>query len=160
MTRIVAVALLTLPLLWSCTTNMAVSEYGNPASDRKVLIAAESTAYKQQLVAETIRAVGTGNCYFRVLGLDQLEKLDGAPYRAVVLLAGYRAGRLDNRVVAFLKRDPEDHKVILFFTRGSDDPLPPGRMPDVKVDSVSSASRSDKVEQRADQLATLIKERL
>ena len=59
MARIVALVLLSLPLLWSCTTNMPLSEQGDPASGRKVLIAGENTAYKRQLAADTIRAVGT-----------------------------------------------------------------------------------------------------
>jgi hypothetical protein len=160
MPRIFVLLLSTLPLLWSCTTNMSVSEYGNPSSERKVLIAGEGTAYKRQLAAETIRILGTEKCYFRILGLDRLEALDTAPYQAVVLLAGYRAGRLDERVKRFLKGNPTNQKVILFLTRGTDDPMPQSKMPDVKVDSISSASRMDGVEMRADQLAVLIRERL
>jgi len=160
MTRIAALLLCALPLLWSCTTNMPTAEQGNPSNERKVLLAGENTAYKRQLAAETIRAVGTDNCYFRIVGLDQLEAFNASSYRAVVLLAGYRAGRLDGRVTRFLEHNPTDHRVILFFTRGSDDPLPQGKGPDVKVDAISSASRADRVQQRADQLALLIRERL
>ncbi len=160
MKKAVAILLCCVPLLWSCASNMAVSEYGSASNGKKVLIAGENTGYKQQLAAEVIRAVGTESCYFRVVGLNQLETMDAAPYQAIVLLAGYRMGRLDGRAAKYLQRDPENPKVILFVTGGNDDPRPKDEMPDVKVDSISSASLVDKVGMRADQLAALITERL
>lgn len=158
MTRI-AFLLFALPLLAGCATNLPLSEQGDPSSERKVLIAGENTAYKRQLAAETIRAAGTGDCYYRIVGLDQLEALDTAPYRAVVLLAGYRMGRLDARVTKFLERNQTNDRVILLLTRSSDDPLPQNKAPRVKVDAISSASRADQLELRANQLALLIKSR-
>ncbi len=159
MTRI-ALVICALALLWGCTTNMPVSEQGDPSSERKVLIAAENTEYKRELAAQTIRAAGTADCYFRIVGLDQLEAVDTSPYKAVVLLAGYRMGRLDDRVTRFLEKNQANDKVILFFTRSSDDPLPQNKAPQVRVDAISSASRADQVGPRAEKLALLITSRL
>ena len=159
MTRFAVLVLVVLVLFCGCATNMTPSEQGNSASGRKVLIAGENTEFKQRLAAAVIEKLGTQDWYFRTIGLDQLAQFDTGPYRAVLVLAGFRAGRLDGRVLGFLGKDPSNQKVIVLYTRGTDDPMPESKRPDLKVDSISSASRSDRVELRAEQLASLIKER-
>jgi len=159
MTRFAMGALVILVLLSGCATNMAPSEQGNSASGKRVLIAGENTEFKQRLAAAVIEKLGTQDWYFRIIGLDQLAQIDTGSYQAIVVLAGYRAGRLDGRVQESLKRDPSNHKVIVLYTRGTDDPTPPRAGLDLKVDAISSASRNDRVDARAEQLATLIKER-
>jgi hypothetical protein len=46
-----------------------------------------------------------------------------------------------------------------FFTRGTEDPMPERWRPDLQVDAVSSASRDDRVQRRAQELAALLEER-
>ena len=158
MMRIAVIALVGL-VLYGCRTNMAPSEQGNEAAAHRVLIAGEDTSFKRELAARVIEKLGTQEWYFRIVGLDQLAKYDAGSYQAILLLAGYRAGRLDMRVQKFLEKDPANPKVIVLYTRGTEDPMPERSKPTLQVDSISSASRSDRVETRAEQLASLISKR-
>jgi hypothetical protein len=159
MRNIALVGLLGFLLLPGCRTNMTRYEAGNADSAHKVLIAGEATAFKQAVVDGVIEKLGTRDWYFRVVGLDQLEAQETETFGAILLVAGYRAGRLDERVIRYLAKDPTNPRVVLFFTRGSEDPMPEKYKPDVRVDAVSSASREDRVESRAQQLADLLRRR-
>ncbi|UCF96205.1 MAG: hypothetical protein JSV89_13575 [Spirochaetaceae bacterium] len=159
MRRIILASLIGVIVLNSCRTNMATFEAGDVNSTRKVLVAGESSAFKERVVAGLIDRLGTRDWYFRIIGLNQLEKENTEPYGAILLVAAYRAGRLDVRVTSYLREDPQNPKTIVFFTRGSEDPLPEKQKPDLRIDAVSSASRDDQVDMRADQLADLVKRR-
>ncbi len=159
MRRIAMVGLVGLLCLVGCKSNMAPSEAGNPNGMRRVLIAGEDTAFKRKLAAKVIEELGTPEWYFRIIGLNQLAEQETGQYGAIVLAAGYRAGRIDERVSTFLRKDPENPKVIVFYTRGAEGPMPDWAKAEIRVDSVSSASRDDRVELRAGQLAALIEER-
>jgi hypothetical protein len=153
-----AMVLLVLMLL-GCRTNMASSEAGDPGSSRRVLIAGEQTDFKSHVVEAMIAKLGTKQWYFRIIGLDQLAQQDTGQYGAILLLAGYRAGRIDERVASFLEKDPTDPKIVVFYTRGTEDPMPERSKPDLRVDAISSASKKDREELRAGELAELIEKR-
>lgn len=159
MRTIVIVSFIGLLFVVGCKTNMASREVGSPNASRKVLIAGENTAFKRKVVAKVIEDLGTGEWYFRIIGLDQLEEQNNGSYGAVLLLAGYRAGRLDRRVGSFLQHDATNPKAIVFCTRGTEEPMPDRSKPDLNVDSVSSASRDDRVDLRAKQLSALVVQR-
>lgn len=145
--------------LAGCTTNMPAYEAGQADSPRKVLIAGEDTAFKRSVVLKVIEKLGAHGWYIKVIGLDRLAAQDTEPFGTIVIMAGYRGGRLDSRVSDFLLKDPANGKVVLFYTRGAESPMPESARPKLGVDAVSTASRDDRVETRAGQLAALIEER-
>ena len=159
MPRIVLASLIAVIVLSGCRTNMVPYEAGDANSPRKVLVAGEDTEFKRNVVARLIEALGTEEWYFRIIGLDQLEEQETEPYGAILLVAGYRAGRLDERATDYLSRDPRNPKTILFFTRGTEDPMPEKNKPDIQIDAVSSASKDARVQQRAEELAALLEQR-
>ena len=159
MQRIVCVGLAAALLIIGCASNMTPSEAGNADATKKVLIAGDSSAFKLQVVARLIDDLGTGDWYFRIVGLDRLEEQEAGQFGAILLVAAFKAGHLDKRVSNYLRRDPSNPKVIVFFTRGTEDPMPEQKKPDIRVDAVSSASRADRVETRATELAALIRKR-
>ncbi len=159
MRGIMLIVLASALLVLGCASNMTPSEAGSADAARKVLIAGDSSAFKQQVVARLIDDLGTGDWYFRIVGLDRLEEQETGQFGAVLLVAAFKAGHLDKRVTRYLGKDPSNPKVVVFFTRGTDDPMPERARPDIKVDAVSSASRADRVESRAAELAALIRQR-
>jgi hypothetical protein len=159
MRKIAIIGLVGLLCVFGCKTNMIPSEAGDPNGARRVLIAGEDTAFKRKVVAKVIEKLVTQDWHFRIIGLSQLAEQETGQYGAVLLAAGYRAGRIDERVSSFLLKNPTSPRVIVFYTRGTEDPMPDWSKPDIRVDSVSSASRDDRVELRAGQLAALIEER-
>jgi hypothetical protein len=138
---------------------MTPSEAGNVNGARKVLIAGEASAFKQNVVVKVIETLGTRDWYFRIIGLDQLEEQETGPYGAILLVAAYRAGKIDGRVSRYLAKDPTNPKVIVFYTSGSEAEKPASTKPDIRVDAVCSASRYDRADRRAGQLAALLEKR-
>jgi hypothetical protein len=159
MPKIVLISLIALVVFCGCWNDMVPYEAGAVDTPRKVLIAGEDSEFKRDVVARVIETLGTDEWYFRVIGLDQLQEQDTEPYGAILLVAAYRAGRLDERVSTYLNTDPQNAKAILFFTRGTEDPMPEKNKPDIRIDAVSSASKDTRVEQRAEQLVALIEQR-
>lgn len=160
MKRIATVALVGMISILGCRTNMSQFEAGKRDAEAKVLIAGEDTSFKRKVVNRLIETLGTRDHFFRVIGLDALAEQEVGSYGAIVLLAGFRAGRLDARIGRFLADDPSNPRVIVFYTRGTEDPMPERSKPKLLVDSLSSASRDDRVERRALELADLVEQRL
>jgi hypothetical protein len=159
MRKIAAAGAMVLLVALGCRTNMATFEAGDPGSPRRVLVAGEQTGFKKHVVEKLIEKLGTEDWYFRVIGLDKLAEEDAGRYGAILLLAGYRAGRIDERVTSFLEKDPTDPKIVVLYTRGTEEPLPERSKPDLRVDAISSASREDREDLRAGELAALIEKR-
>jgi hypothetical protein len=152
-------SLMVLLVVLGCKTNMASFEAGDPNSSRRVLVAGEQTDFKRHVVEGVIEKLGTEHWYFRIIGLDQLAAEDTGRYGAILLVAGYRAGRIDERMSSFLEKDPTNPKIVVFYTRGTEDPMPERSKPDLRVDAISSASKQDREDSRAEQLAALIEKR-
>jgi hypothetical protein len=146
-------------VLGGCREYLSSAEQGDPGNAQRVLIAGERTAFKSAVVESVIGKLGTSEYYFRIIGLDGLDAEDAAAYGAILLISSMQAGKLDHSVLGFLGKDPENPKVIVFYTRGTEDPLPERSKPDLRVDVVTSASRDDRVATRADELATLMASR-
>ncbi len=101
-----------------------------------------------------------GEIRFVTCGKKEIDNTDTESYQVILLVTAYVAGRIDGRVRQFLKRDPLNPKVIVFYTIGDEDHPPSGgNRPDIRVDAVASASLSSRVQERADELAALIPKR-
>ena len=159
MRRMPILCLVGLIALVGCKKNMPSYEAGNVKSARKVLVAGEDTAFKRRVVAKVIEKLGTQDWYFRIIGLDQLSTQEAEQYGAILLLAGVQGGLLDERLTNYLKLDPTNEKLVLLYTRGVEGPLPESVKLDLQVDAVSSASRVDRMDMRAEQLAALLMRR-
>ncbi len=159
MHKVAAVALVGMLLIMGCRTDMTPSEAGSSGSARRVLIVGETTAFKQKVVTRAIEKLGTREWYFRIIGLSSLAGQETSSYGAILLVTSFQAGRIDERVTRFLAADPTNPKAIVFYTRGTDDPMPERSKPDLRVDAISSASRDDRVETRADELVALLMKR-
>ena len=142
-----------------CKTNMPSYEAGNTNSARKVLVASEDTGFKRRVVARVIERLGTRDWYFKVIGLDQLPAEQTGQYGAILLGTEIQGGVLEKRAAEYLKLDPANGKVVLFYTRGMEGAVPENARLDLNVDAVSSASRQDREETRAEELAALIRQR-
>jgi hypothetical protein len=160
MRKAVIVGLIGVLCLLGCKTDMEPYEAGNRTSARKVLVVAEDSEFKRDVVATVIERLGTQDWYFSVVGLDQLARVDTGQFGAILLVCSVRGGRLDERASAYLERDPTNAKAVLLFTCGVDGPVPELRDKlDLRVDAVSSASRDDRVSVRAEEVAALLEKR-
>ena len=162
MRKILMTGLFVLLVTAGCQDEMAYLEKGSPSAERKVLIAGSASEFKQDVVTRVVKKLGTEKYYFKIIGLDGLEQEDLSQFGAVLLVARFAAGRMDARVTQFLKKDPTNKKVIVFYTIGSDraDAVASAQArAGIQVDAVTSASLPAQAEQRADELVSLIEAR-
>ena len=157
MGRIAGVAALGAVLLVSCRTGMAPAEQGSAGARWRVLIAGESSGFKERVVAAAIEELGTREWYFRIVGLDQLKDQNLAQYGAILVVATMMGGSLGEPATRFLEVNAADPKVVLFFTRGGEGPIPEQWRLGPQADAVSSASRAEGVEGVARELAALLR---
>ena len=160
MKRLIVVAIAVIPLLIGCQTDMSHIERGNITSANKVLVVGTSSDFKQKVISQVMESKQLQQCYFNVIGLNQVDKVDTEPYQVILFVTTYMAGHLDGRVTQFLQKDPLNAKIVVFYTVGDEDHPPSGRhKPDIRVDAVASASKSSRVQERADELVALIEKR-
>ena len=151
-----AIILLGSLLLLGCREDMQPFEKGNPNAARRVLIAGTTSEFRQSIVTKVIEKIGTQDCYFKITDLTSLDEEDTEQYDAILLVTALMASRIDGRITDFLQKNPANPKVIVFVTVGGD---PETTKVDIEVDAVTSASQSDRLEERADQLVILFKKR-
>jgi hypothetical protein len=157
---VVGLAAAALLLTVGCGKDMDSLEKGDPCAPRRVLIAGTASEFKQDVVERMIRELGTKDYYFKIIGLSKLGEENIDEYGSVLLVAMYYGGRIDERVTRFLQDDPTNAKVIVFYTVGAEvEDRPEWATPDIRVDTVTSASTPDRVNRRADELVMLIKEK-
>lgn len=142
-------------LLYGCTTNLKISEYGSTKDQKKVLIAGESTEFKDKVNKLIIDELQKSGCYIKVVGLTEIINQNEHLYDVILLENTCWAWELDKSVKNFLKKNPKNPKVIVFTTVGGED-----WKPEIEIDAVTSASTLDKVDKRADEILALIKKRL
>ncbi|HUT65706.1 MAG TPA: hypothetical protein VMZ05_06105 [Spirochaetota bacterium] len=160
MRKIIIISLVALLFTIGCQHDMLRLEKGNLTATQRVLIAGTTSEFKQNVVTRVMEKLGTVDYYFKIIGLDQLDKEETEQYGAILLVATFAAGQIDGRVTQFLQKDTTSQKVIVFYTYGSEDAgIPDWAKPDIKVDAVTSASLPNRVEERADELVILIKNR-
>ena len=114
MWRITLIALMALLLTIGCKNDMNSLEKGDPAAARKVLIAGTTSEFKQNVVDRVIEKLGVEDCYFKITGLDQLNKEEIDQFDAILLVARFAAGRMDGRVTRFLEKYPANEKTVVF----------------------------------------------
>ncbi len=155
----VIIMLCVFPLI-GCKSNMPAFERGDKSNPRKVLIAAEDSAFKRNVVEQLIETLGTDDWYFKVLGTDSLPETDIGQYGAVLLICKMTGGRVETRTRTFINEQPDNSKTILLLTTGGKGSIPDGARGDTgSVDAVSSPSKTDSPDEMVDELAALLRER-
>ncbi len=140
-----------------CKQDLGQLEVGDPAALKKVLFAGESSPFKQKVLSETIDILGKDGHYFKLIGLNDLQKEDISAYKAVVIINTLMIGKTDARMDSFMKDHQNDKKVIIFTTAGS--PEYENWKPSYNVDAITSASAEPIARKKAEELAEMIRNR-
>jgi hypothetical protein len=130
-------------------------ELHEPSLGKKALVASRSSEFKDAVVEKIKSAFKDESVYVKFIGLEQLEKENGAEYSAVVLINTCMSWDMDRNVKAFLKRHKEQSNIIVLTTSGSGGWLP--KMKGHNFDAISSASQEDKVDVVADEIITKVR---
>lgn len=145
-------------LLCGCDKELAEKSYGSPSS-AKILIAGTASPFKNAVISNIVCRLSGANVEIQVAGSGKLQSVRIADYKAVLLITPIQAGKIDPRAEEFIRNSSSDKKIILFYTRGAEGDSPNWKKPELGVDTVSSASITERTDIRADQIVKLILER-
>jgi hypothetical protein len=127
---------------------------GNPNGRYKVLIATESTSYKNQLVEVLIKKLNDGNVSITVVDHMNggLKGVDPTLFNAVFITNSGAQAKVRPEVMNWLRSVKAiDDNVILHTTQTTN------WRPPVEVDSITSASQRNNIEKLSDDIVTRIR---
>jgi hypothetical protein len=127
---------------------------GNPNGRYRVLIATESTAYKNQLVDALVKKLDDGNVSITVVDHMKggLDGVDPSAYNAVFVTNSGAQAKVRPAVMSWLGSvQSKDENVILHTTQITE------WDPPVEVDSITSASQRSNIDRLSDDIVRRIR---
>jgi hypothetical protein len=124
------------------------TEAGDPWAGNKVLIATQRSEFKEAVVSRVVEDLRADLCYVKVIDLKALKDEPATEYDAVVVVNTCKAWSLTRGASRFVKNFEDKEKVVLLTTAGGGDWMPKS----AGVDSITSASKSQKVDPLADEI--------
>lgn len=126
------------------------SELHEPTLDKKVLVAARSSEFKQAIVEKIKEAFQEKSVYVKFIGLGEIKQEQAEQFNAVVLINTCMSWDMDRNVHGFLKQYKDYRNMIIVTTSGGGDWLPKkkGR----NFDAISCASKKATVDELANQI--------
>jgi hypothetical protein len=113
---------------------------GPTAADKRVLIAAESSEYKDAVVDAVVDGLQKYPMVIRVIDISQLDAAISTGYDAVVVFNTRMAWRMNRRVDDFLQQAEQKERIILFSMAAD-----PEWGPELTgVDAITAASNPDR----------------
>jgi hypothetical protein len=132
-----------------------MSELNVPSVEKKVLIAARSSEFKDAVISRIKEAFKDEVVYMKFIGIDHLKKENGDDYSAVVVINTCMGWNMDRHVKSFVKRQKDQSNVVVLTTSGDGDWMP--KMEDYDFDAISSASEMHKVDEIADKIIAKVR---
>lgn len=129
-----------------------------PASSKQILIASESSHFKDTVVTQTAQALRADGHRVTVIGLERLLATPTQDYQAIVLVNTCRAWRPSREVRNFLRQasDDDKKKLVVLTTANSE-------TCDLKVngvDAISTASKRTRTERVSQDILGKVRARL
>jgi hypothetical protein len=121
-------------------------EVNSPASEPRVLIATQGSAFKDALVAGVVEHLKERSAYVKVIDLSGLPAVNDKDWSAVVVLHTWQMGKPPGEAKAFIDRARPSGKVVILSTSGAGDFKIEG------VDAISAASKMSDVPARVAQI--------
>jgi hypothetical protein len=122
----------------------------DPASERRILIATQGSAFKDAVVAGVVDRLRQRSIFIQVVDVSSLSGVNEHDWDAIVLLHTNEYGRAPAAAQALVDRVESTGKIVVLSTSGAGDFKIKG------VDAISSASRMTDVPARVDELLARI----
>ena len=123
-------------------------EIGSPDMDRKILIASQSSGYKNLMVDTLTARLKGEDVYISVIDISGLSEIDQADWDAEVIIHTTEAWKLPDPVKEYLEGIENPDEVMLLITSGDGGWKPE----DCKVDILTSASKVSDIPELADRI--------
>ncbi|MGD1049159.1 MAG: hypothetical protein ABR899_10475 [Candidatus Krumholzibacteriaceae bacterium] len=135
--------------------NIQALELNSPKLDKRVLVAARSSEFKDAVVAKIRDSFMGIPVYVKFIGVDDLEKEKAGSYTAVILVSMCIAGGFDRHIDAFIGRESDQHNIIILTTAGDANwkPDKKGR----NYDAITTASIKTDVDKIAGEIISKVR---
>ena len=117
------------------------TERGDKNCEKRVLIAAQQSEFKEAVVSKVVEGLEQDACYVKVIDVKKLREESTGDYEAMVIVNTCKMWRLNRHVRKFLKKVQETGKIVLLTTAGD----PEWKAKGVQVDAITSASEMEEV---------------
>jgi hypothetical protein len=134
--------------------NIMAFELNSPTFEKHVLVAARSSEFKDAVVRKIRESFMGTPVYIKFVGMDDLVSEKAERYSAVILVNTCMAGGFDRNVDAFLKKAPDQRKIVVLTTAGDAD-----WKPDMKgktFDAITTASIKTDVDKVAGEIMSRV----
>lgn len=118
-------------------SDITPSRVGSPTSEHTVLLASQSSEFKDVLVEKITGAVTAENMAVDIIGIKGLKAVEAEQYAGVVMITSCQIWNVDPLVRNFIDRHPDYKPIVMVITSKS------GWLPkktDLDVDAIASAS--------------------
>jgi len=134
--------------------NIQAFELNSPKLDKRVLVAARSSEFKDAVVRKVRDSFMEMSVYVKFIGVDDLEHEKAARYNAVILVSTCIAGGFDRHIEAFLARESDQRNTIVLTTAGDANwkPDKKGR----NYDAITTASVKTDVDKVASEIVSKV----
>ncbi len=112
-----------------------------PNPTKKILIATQSSDFKDSLAAILCDSLMSSSAYIKGIDLDMLPQINGDDWDKILVINTFIIW-LDNTVIQFVTRNSNPQNTLLLVTSGGADWQP---QPDLAVDALTSASRKENI---------------
>lgn len=133
-------------------------ELGDPALDRRILIASRDTDFKIEVARMIAESFAGEPAYMRFTGIEMLKDEDPEDYDAVVVMTSCIAWGIEAKVDDFLSKHGDSGNIVLLVTSGDGKwrPEPEGR----RFDAIATASVKADAGKAAAEVLAAVRERL
>lgn len=123
--------------------SVRTAEYGNPASEKRVLIATQGSDFKDVLVKGVTDSLVAHGAHVRVVDIRKLPKASSPRYDAYFIVYALQVGTEQRQAREFVERGEYGDRTVVVRTQGEfSDVWPPARE---DVDAVTAASKQDEL---------------
>ena len=135
--------------------NIQALELNSPKLDKRVLVAARSSEFKDAVVTKIRDSFMGMPVYIKFIGVDDLDKEKAESYTAVILVNTCIAWGFDRHVEAFIARASDQRNIVVLTTAGNADwkPDKKGR----NYDAITTASIKTDVDKVADEVISKVR---
>ena len=120
--------------------------------NKKILIASQGSEFKNALLDNIVGKIQNDSTYVKVINVSELNDIDDAYWRAVIIINTCIADKINKDVKQYLKKSKNKIPTIMLVTAG-DGRWKPNNL---SVDAISTASRISYIEKLTQEILNLL----
>ncbi|MBK5214250.1 MAG: hypothetical protein JJE55_11390 [Flavobacteriaceae bacterium] len=129
-------------------------EVNSPLLEQKILIATQSSEFKDKVVDGLVERLKDRSIYLKVIDISSLPKIEDDDFTAIVVLHNWELQKPPEVIEQFLKQSKNTEKIVVLATSGGSDTSMEG------IEGISGESIISEIPEKADQLMSKLEQLL